>query len=256
MAKFLNPYCNFIDLLTKCGQTLFSNATEKFESPLAIPRSVSVLGDKTITTWKMLSLAILNDLDTSIFSIMLQESELSLLQYWLLQLIPLLLHQFWQLLLYQNWLHTWMKLKYWMFIWIKLLKPLKKSFDYMGWQIFLKSESKIILDLTQANGHLTTMGRLTKAGKGIITRCILSKILAYQVFEILTDDASQVIDCQSELYTWKDSYGLDKETHQHQQGFCFKGCTFGWAVKSSINLGVTPLFTSGLPPGGPRNSMS
>jgi hypothetical protein len=70
---------------------------------------------------------------------------------------------------------------------------------------------KIILVLTPANGQLIITGRLTNAGEEIISHCILSKIFVYQVLELLTDDACQVIECQSEFYTWTDSNGLDKE---------------------------------------------
>ncbi len=34
MSSYLSAYPNFIDILTKEGQTLLSNATDKFESPL------------------------------------------------------------------------------------------------------------------------------------------------------------------------------------------------------------------------------
>ncbi len=34
MSSYLSAYCNFIDILMKEGQTLLSNATDKFESPL------------------------------------------------------------------------------------------------------------------------------------------------------------------------------------------------------------------------------
>jgi hypothetical protein len=41
MISYLNPYCNFLDVSTKDGQTLLSNATDKFESPLVGNQRIS-----------------------------------------------------------------------------------------------------------------------------------------------------------------------------------------------------------------------
>jgi hypothetical protein len=60
-------------------------------------------------------------------------------------------------------------------------------------------------------GHLTTAGCLTQAGKDLIQGHLHSKILAYQILSMLTDDACQVIEHQSDKYTWSDSAGLDEE---------------------------------------------
>ena len=43
MTSYLNAYQNFIDITTKDGQALLSNATNKFESPL--------IGDNKISLW-------------------------------------------------------------------------------------------------------------------------------------------------------------------------------------------------------------
>ncbi len=42
MVSYLNPYCNFLDILTKYGQTLLSNGTDKFESPLVGNHRISL----------------------------------------------------------------------------------------------------------------------------------------------------------------------------------------------------------------------
>jgi hypothetical protein len=42
MTSFLNPFCNFINGSTKDGQTLLSNATNKFKSPLEGNNKISV----------------------------------------------------------------------------------------------------------------------------------------------------------------------------------------------------------------------
>jgi hypothetical protein len=41
MTSYLNAYCNFINISTKDGQTLLSNATNKFKSPLIGDNKIS-----------------------------------------------------------------------------------------------------------------------------------------------------------------------------------------------------------------------
>ncbi len=42
MVSYLNPYRYFIDVSTKDGLTLLSNATDKFESPLVGDQGISL----------------------------------------------------------------------------------------------------------------------------------------------------------------------------------------------------------------------
>ncbi len=42
MTSYLNAYHNFIDITTKDGQALLSNATDKFESPLIGDNKISL----------------------------------------------------------------------------------------------------------------------------------------------------------------------------------------------------------------------
>ena len=42
MTSYLNAYRNFIDITTKDGQALLSNATDKFESPLIGDNKISL----------------------------------------------------------------------------------------------------------------------------------------------------------------------------------------------------------------------
>jgi hypothetical protein len=58
---------------------------------------------------------------------------------------------------------------------------------------------------------LTGSGRLTAAGKEVIQARLHSKIFAYQILSILSDDACKVIERQREEYTLTDASGLDKE---------------------------------------------
>jgi hypothetical protein len=45
----------------------------------------------------------------------------------------------------------------------------------------------------------------------VIQARLHSKIFAYQILSMLSDDACKVIECQSKEYTWMDASGLDKE---------------------------------------------
>jgi hypothetical protein len=44
MASQLNSYCNFINICTKEGQALVSNAIDKFSSPLVGEDCISLIG--------------------------------------------------------------------------------------------------------------------------------------------------------------------------------------------------------------------
>ncbi len=76
---------------------------------------------------------------------------------------------------------------------------------------FTNQSPKVISNLTAADGHLTTAGCLTQTRKDIIQGCLHSKILAHQILSMLTDNARQVIEHQSDKYTWSDFAGLDEE---------------------------------------------
>jgi hypothetical protein len=79
-------------------------------------------------------------------------------------------------------------------------------------QSFTDQNPKVIFELTAANGNLTNTGRLNTTGKKVIQQQILSKILAHQTLAMLTDEACQVIEQQSDLFTWNDPTGTeDKE---------------------------------------------
>ncbi len=59
--------------------------------------------------------------------------------------------------------------------------------------------------------NMAPTGRLTASGKGIIQTQHHSKILAFLILTMLSDDARKVIECQSDDYMWKDANGLDEE---------------------------------------------
>jgi hypothetical protein len=88
----------------------------------------------------------------------------------------------------------------------------KNSSLIWGDQYFTNQNSKEIFELTAANGNLTKSGCLNTAGKKVIQEHILSTILAHQTLAMLTNEARQVIERQSDLFTWKDTtVSEDKE---------------------------------------------
>ncbi len=80
-----------------------------------------------------------------------------------------------------------------------------------GDQSFTNQNPKVIQELTQADGYLTTAGRLTVIGKAIIQEQIHSKILAHQAMAMLSNEACQVIERQSNQFVWKDENAINKE---------------------------------------------
>ena len=86
----------------------------------------------------------------------------------------------------------------------KLLEIAQRNASLIwGDDSFTEQYPKEIRQLTATNGYLTARGAITSAGKKIIQQRILSKILAYQTLELLTDEARQVIEQQADVYTWK-----------------------------------------------------
>jgi hypothetical protein len=76
---------------------------------------------------------------------------------------------------------------------------------------WLGHKSNTKSQLTQANSHLTAAGQLTQSGKDIIQEQLHLKIMASQIFALLSNEAQKVIEHQSNEYTWKDTNGVDKE---------------------------------------------
>jgi hypothetical protein len=95
----------------------------------------------------------------------------------------------------------------------KLLDIAQKNTSLIwGVQSFTDQNRKEIFELTAANGNLTNNGHLNTAGKKVIQQQFFSKILAHKTLAMLTDEACQVIEWQSDLFTWKDPTGTeDKE---------------------------------------------
>jgi hypothetical protein len=58
---------------------------------------------------------------------------------------------------------------------------------------------------------LTAGGKLNAKVKKIIQQRILSKIMVCQTLAMMTDEACQVIEQQSDIFTWKDPTGNEDE---------------------------------------------
>ena len=54
---------------------------------------------------------------------------------------------------------------------------------------FTNQTPRVICELTQANGHLTAADQLTQSGKDIIQEWLHLKIMASQIFALLSNDA-------------------------------------------------------------------
>ena len=94
----------------------------------------------------------------------------------------------------------------------KLLDIAQKNASLIwGDESFTNQNPKEIEELTQENGELTARGTLTASGKKIIQQRILSKIVAHQTLALFTNEARQVIEQQADLFTWKDSTGVEDD---------------------------------------------
>jgi hypothetical protein len=218
MSSYLSAYRNFIDISTKEGQTLLSNATDKFKSPLQGHDKISLrsTGNEyqkfkdNITCCSLrfgyqglLNSVLLNLVATrrtvipaiseiiadptvvppiigvpAIPEEIIYSSEIKLLEVYLDKLLEIT---------QKHALLTW------------------------GDQSFTNHNPKVIRELNLGDGHLTVAGRLTVIGKAIIQEQINSKILAHQAIAMLSDEARQVIKRQSNLFVWKDENSTDEE---------------------------------------------
>jgi hypothetical protein len=102
--------------------------------------------------------------------------------------------------------------RYWTFMMTGFSNWLKSMLLSLGVTILPQfCLQKVISELTQMDGHLTTASPLTSTGKDLIQGCLHSKIMASQILAMLSDYARQVIERQSDEYSWTDKDGLDEE---------------------------------------------
>ncbi len=211
MTSYLNAYCNLVDISTKDGQTLLSNATNKFESPLDGHNKISLwprgkdyqkLNDnltrllqrfgyqyllQSVVTVRTLTPAILPVNANAAAGIIAAPG------------IPILI-------MYTNGINI-------MEIYSDKLLEISQKHASLTWGFgsFTNQTPQVICELTQTGRELTATGQLTTVRKEVIQKRLHSKILAFQILAKLCDDACKVIECQSEEYMWKDMNGLDEE---------------------------------------------
>ena len=179
MVSYLNPYCNFLNVSTKDGQTLLLNATDKFESPPVGNQCISLhpgntdfqlLKDNlTRCSQKFGYQYLLTNVDTTRMVTSGVAPNPDIVTY----SNPINIMD-----VYDDKLLEWAQ---------------KHASLTWGNNSFTNQSPKVISDLTLANGQLTNTGHLFQAGKDIIQEHLHSKIMAHQILSMLTDDACQVI---------------------------------------------------------------
>jgi len=192
MTSYLNAYRNFINITTKDGQTLLSNATDKFESPLISDNKISLrpggkdyqrLKDnltclsqrygfqyqlQNVPTVRMVTPAIppvIADLALGIVAApgvpeaIINTNEINMLEA------------------YSD----------------KLLEISQKNSSVTWGDGFTVQTPRVNRKLTQANSELTpTTKKLTATGKEVIQKRLHSKIFATQLMAMLSDDSLKV----------------------------------------------------------------
>jgi hypothetical protein len=213
MSSYLSTYHIFIDILMKEGQTLLSNATDKFESPLQGNDKINVcLTENDYQKFKD---------NTTRCSLRFGYQGLLRLVATRCTVIPAVLEiiadaaavppiigvpAIPEEIIYSN------EIKLLEVYSDKLLEITQKhALLTWGDQSFTNQNPKVIRELTQADGHLTIAGRLTVIGKAIIQEQIYSKILAHQAMAMLSNKSHQVIEHQIDQFVWKDENGIDEE---------------------------------------------
>ena len=212
MTSYLNAYRNFIDITTKDGQALLSNATDKFESPLIGDNKISLRpGGKDFQKLKdeLTRLSqrygyqyLLQNVPTvrTVIPAIPPVIEDLALGIAAAPGVP-------EAITYTNEINM-------LEVYSDKLLEISQKNSSMTWgnESFTVQTPRVIRELTQANGELTaTTKKLTATGKEAIQKRIHSKIFAFQVMAMLSNDARKVIERQYEEYTWYDRTGPDEE---------------------------------------------
>ena len=195
MTSYLNAYRNFIDITTKDGQALLSNATDKFESPLIGDNKISLRpGGKDYQRLKD-NLTRLSQR----YGFQYQVQNVPTVRT-VIPAIPPVIEDLAlgiaaapgipEVITYTNEINM-------LEVYSDKLLEISQKNSSMTWgdESFTVQTPRVIRELTQANGELTaTTKKLTATGKEAIQKRLHSKILAFQVLAMLTDDARKVIE--------------------------------------------------------------
>jgi hypothetical protein len=203
MTSQLNPYCNYIDIQTKEGQALASNATDKFISPLLRDDCISLAGTSfqklkdsilwlgacygydylfksCITTWFFIP-EIIADPANNVIGQPEQlycKNPINMLEHYSDENVAL-------------------ARKHASLIW--------------GDLSFTLTPKNTIRNLSLANGTLNNAGNSTAEERELILKQLHSKFLGYQTLELLMNLACQAIEQQSSIYTWVTPDRIEEE---------------------------------------------
>jgi hypothetical protein len=191
MTSFLSVYCNFINVSTKEGLTLLSNATDKFDCLLKDDECISLCSGGH--DYQKLKDALLRCSQRFGYQHLLHNVVTNRIVTPAIQAVQadpnanppvqavLGVHQS---ITYLN------PIKVLEVYLDKFLNIAQKNASLIwGNQSFTDQNPKEIFELTAANGNLTNNGCLNTAGKKVIQQQILSKILAHQTLAMLTNEA-------------------------------------------------------------------
>ena len=181
MASQLNSYHNFIDMRTKKGQALVSNAIDQYVSPLTGDNCVSLSGpnfQKLKETLLRLSSHFGYDYLIKVINTVRTVDETGHVIY----SAPI------------NMLDRYSDDN------VSLAR--KHASLTWGDCSFTIMATNTIGALTENNGFLTDRGALTANGQDLILERMHSKFMAHHLLKLLTDSACQAIKQQSALYMW------------------------------------------------------
>ena len=202
----MSAYRNFINVLTKEGQTLLSNATDKFDCPLKDNDCISLcsgghdyqkLKDNLLCCSQRLSYQHL--LTNNVTNCIVTTAIPAVLANPTAVPPVLAAAEAPESVTYINPIKV-------LEVNLDMLLDIAQKNASLIWgnQSFTAQDPKEIFELTAANGNLTAGGQLNTNGKKIIQQCILSKIMVHQTLAMMTDEALQVIEQQSDIFTRKD----------------------------------------------------
>jgi hypothetical protein len=202
MSSYLSAYHNFIDILMKEGQTLLSNATDKFKSLLQGNDKISLCStgndyqkfkDNITRCSLRFGFQGLLNLVATRRTVIPAVPEIIADPAVVLPIIgvPAILEE----IIYSN------EIKFLEVYSDKLLEITQKhALLTWGDHSFINQNPKVIQELTQADSHLTIAGRLTVIGKVIIKEQIHSKILVHQAMAMPSNEACQVVERRSDQF--------------------------------------------------------
>ena len=209
MTSYLNAYRNFIDITTKDGQTLLSNATDKFESPLIGDNKISLrpggkdyqrlkdnltrLSQRYGFQYQLQNVLTVRTVTPAIPTVIADPA----LGIDAAPGVP-------EAITYTNEINM-------LEVYSDKLLEISQKNSSMTWGdgTFTVQTPRVIRELTHANSELTlTTKKLTATGKEVIQKRLHFKIFATQLMAMLSDDARKVIERQFEEYTWYDNAGL------------------------------------------------